>query len=160
MRLIGQQEGHLACEKLSGLVLAWLSVWSEVQTCISPSGCHCHSLSLAPVKSRLVLPFWYRLTWVVPDKGPLNTCACVFQWPTAETPTPTLLQKTSKFWRGSTQGCAFWGCRTHNLTSDSQFPRKRILGLSVCLYASGRRHLQSPCCQIASFILFYKRERR
>jgi len=20
----------------------------------------------------LVLPFWYRLTWVVPDKGPIN----------------------------------------------------------------------------------------
>ena len=38
------------------------------------SGCHCHSLSLASVKSRLVLPFWYRLTWVVPDKGPLNGC--------------------------------------------------------------------------------------
>jgi len=26
-------------------------------------------LSLASVKSRLVLPFWYRLTWVVPEKG-------------------------------------------------------------------------------------------
>ena len=24
--------------------------------------------------SRLVLPFWYWLTWVVPDKGPLNGC--------------------------------------------------------------------------------------
>ena len=23
----------------------------------------------ASVKSRLVLPFWYRLTWVVPEKG-------------------------------------------------------------------------------------------
>jgi len=33
-----------------------------VQTCIWPSWCHCHSLSLASVKSRLVLPFWYRLT--------------------------------------------------------------------------------------------------
>jgi len=29
--LVGQQEGHLACKKLSGEVLAWLSVWSEVQ---------------------------------------------------------------------------------------------------------------------------------
>ena len=72
--LVGQQEGHPACKKLSGEVLAWLSVWSEVQTCISPSWCHCHSLSLASVKSRLVLPFWYWLTWVVPDKGPLNVC--------------------------------------------------------------------------------------
>ena len=57
-------------------MLAWLSVWSEVQTCIWPSWCHCHSLSLASVKSRLVLPFWYQLTWVVPDKGPL-TGVCV-----------------------------------------------------------------------------------
>ena len=54
----------------------WLSVWSEVQTCIWPSCCHCHSLSLASVKSRLVLPCWYWLTWVVPKKGPLNGCAC------------------------------------------------------------------------------------
>jgi len=34
-----------------------------------------HSLSLASVKSRLVLPFWYWLTWVVPEKGPLNGCS-------------------------------------------------------------------------------------
>jgi len=48
-----------------------------VQTCIWPSWCHCHSLSLASVKSRFVLPFWYRLTRVVLDKGPLNRCVCV-----------------------------------------------------------------------------------
>ena len=35
------------------------------------------SLTLASVKSRLVLPFWYRLTCVVPEKGPLNGCVCV-----------------------------------------------------------------------------------
>jgi len=51
--LVGRQEGHPACKKLSGGVLVWLSVWSKV------------------------LPFWYRLTWVVPDKGPLNGCVCV-----------------------------------------------------------------------------------
>ena len=77
MLLVGRQGGHPACKKLSGGMLAWLSVWSEVQTCIWPSWCHCHSLSLASVKSRLVLPFWYRLTWVVPEKGPLNGCVCV-----------------------------------------------------------------------------------
>ena len=32
--LVGRQEGHPACKKLSGGVLAWLCVWSEVQTCI------------------------------------------------------------------------------------------------------------------------------
>jgi len=31
--LVGRQEGHLACKKLSGGVLAWLSVWNKVQTC-------------------------------------------------------------------------------------------------------------------------------
>ena len=75
--LVGRQEGHPACKKLSGGVLAWLSVCSEVETCIWPSWCHCHSLSHASVKSRLVLPFWYRLTRVVPEKGPLNGCVCV-----------------------------------------------------------------------------------
>jgi len=60
------------CKKLSSEVLAWLSVWSEVQTCTWPSWFHCHSLSLASVKSRLVLPSWYRLTRVVPDKRPFN----------------------------------------------------------------------------------------
>jgi len=35
--LVGRQEGHAACKKLSGGVLVWLSVWSEVQTCIWPS---------------------------------------------------------------------------------------------------------------------------
>ena len=75
--LVGHQEGHPACKKLSGGVPAWLSVWSEMQTCIWPSWCHCHSLSLASVKSRLVLPFWYRLTRVVPEIGPFNGCVCV-----------------------------------------------------------------------------------
>jgi len=37
MLLVGSQEGHPARKKLSGGVLAWLSVWSEVQTCIWPS---------------------------------------------------------------------------------------------------------------------------
>ena len=58
-------------------MLGWLSVWSKVQTCIWPSWCYCQPLSLASVKSRLVLPFWCRLTPVVPDKGPLNVCVFI-----------------------------------------------------------------------------------
>ena len=34
--LVVWKEGHPACKNSSG-VLAWLSVWSEVQTCIWPS---------------------------------------------------------------------------------------------------------------------------
>ena len=76
MLLVGLQEGHPACKKT--VVGYWHgSAWSEVQTCIWPSWCHCHLLSLAPVKSRLVLPFWYRLTQVVLEKRPLNGCSVV-----------------------------------------------------------------------------------
>ena len=56
--LVGRQEGHPTSNELSGGVLAWLSVWCEVQTCIWPSGFHCHSLSLAPVKN----PDWFYLS--------------------------------------------------------------------------------------------------
>ena len=74
---LGSRKGIRPVKNLSGGVLAWLSFWSKMQTCIWPNWCHCHSLFLASVKSRLVLPFWYRLTRVVPDKGPLNRCVCV-----------------------------------------------------------------------------------
>jgi len=37
MLLVGRQEGHPTCKKLSGGVLAWLPVWSEMQNCIWPS---------------------------------------------------------------------------------------------------------------------------
>ena len=75
--LVGRQEGHPACKKLewwgAGVVIC-LEWGADLHM---PSWCHCHSLSLAPVKSRFVLPIWYRLTQVVPDKGPLNGCVCV-----------------------------------------------------------------------------------
>ena len=36
--LVGRQKGHLACKKnLRGGLLAWLSAWSKLQTCIWPS---------------------------------------------------------------------------------------------------------------------------
>ena len=53
---LGGRKGIRPVKNLSGGVLAWLSVWSEVQTCMWPSWCHCHSLSLDSFKSRLVLP--------------------------------------------------------------------------------------------------------
>ena len=54
--LVGRQEGHLACKKLSGGMLMWLCVSVKVQICIWPSRCHCHSLSLVPVN-----PDWFHL---------------------------------------------------------------------------------------------------
>jgi len=49
--LVGRQEGHPACKKLSGGVLEWLSVWSEVQTCIrtaDATATHCLLLQWNP----------------------------------------------------------------------------------------------------------------
>jgi len=37
MLLVGQHEWHPACKKLSGGVLAWLSVWSECRLAYGPA---------------------------------------------------------------------------------------------------------------------------
>ena len=42
---LGDRKGIRPVKKLSGGVLVWLSVWSEVQTCIWSSCCHCRSLT-------------------------------------------------------------------------------------------------------------------
>jgi len=60
MLLVGWQEGHPASKKLSGGMLAWLSVRDEVQICTWPSRCHCHSLSLVPVN-----PDWFYLSTAI-----------------------------------------------------------------------------------------------
>ena len=44
--------------------------------------------SLASFKSRLVLPFWYRLTQVVLEKRPLNGCSVVIVTGHTHTHTP------------------------------------------------------------------------
>jgi len=38
---LGGRKGIRPVKNLSGGVLAWLCVWSEMQTCIWPSWCHC-----------------------------------------------------------------------------------------------------------------------
>ena len=72
MLLFGRQEGHPACKTLSGGVLPCRGYLSGARCRLA----YGHSLSVALVKSRLVLPLCYRLTQVVPDKGPLNVCVC------------------------------------------------------------------------------------
>jgi len=48
--LVGCQEEHLACKKLTDDVLAWLSVCSKVQMiCTWSNQCHCH-----PIISRFI----------------------------------------------------------------------------------------------------------
>ena len=80
--LVWQQEGHPDCKKLSGGVLAWLSVLSEVQTCIWPSWlCVCVPLPLTVCcYSKIQIGF----TFLVPahpgsprQKAVKRVCVCV-----------------------------------------------------------------------------------
>ena len=62
--------------KLSGEVLAWLSVWSEVQMLsMSSNRCHCHPIMSSSSKIKNGLLFWCRLTQVVQEKRLLNGCS-------------------------------------------------------------------------------------
>jgi len=55
-----------------------LSVWSEVQMiCIWFSWCQCQPIISCSSKIQNGLPFWCRLTEVVPEKRPLNGCSVV-----------------------------------------------------------------------------------
>jgi len=78
LTLLGDRKGILSVKNwVVGYWHGYLFGTRLQIVCIWPSWCHCHSLSLVSVKSRLVLPFWYWLTRVVPEKGPLNGCVCV-----------------------------------------------------------------------------------
>jgi len=77
MLLVGLQEWHLACNEWWDWCGAHVLLQQAADFVYGPEF-HCHSLSLALGKSRLVLPFRYRLTWVVLD-GLLNGhCCCHF----------------------------------------------------------------------------------
>ena len=77
--LVGRQEGHPAWKQ---------SEWWYVGV-VMCQGADLHMAHLMPLpltiscsgKSRLVLPFWYRLTWIVPDKiqegRKMVVCVCV-----------------------------------------------------------------------------------
>ena len=75
--LVGRQEGHLARKKT-----AW---WGAAMVICVQQGADLHMAQLMPLpltvscfsKIQIGSTFWYRLTWVVPDKGPLNGCVCV-----------------------------------------------------------------------------------
>ena len=75
--LVGRQEGHPACKKLSGGVLARLSVWSELQACMSqlmplPLTVSCFS------KIQIGFTFLVPAHLGSPGKGPLNGCVFLF----------------------------------------------------------------------------------
>jgi len=76
----GVRKSIWACKKLCGGVMTWLSVWSEVQTCIRPSWFHCHSLSWFS-------KIWIGFTFLVPShlaspvkRAVKQVCVCVCRW--------------------------------------------------------------------------------
>jgi len=69
MLLVGWQEGHVACKK--NLMMEQGADLHTAQLMPLPSMC------LASVKSRLVLYFWYWLTWIVPEKAIKCVRVCV-----------------------------------------------------------------------------------
>jgi len=76
--LFGRQEGHPACKKLE-----W---WGAGVVFCQERGADLHTAQLMPLpltvscfsKIQIGLPFWYWLTRVVPEKGPLNE-VCVIK---------------------------------------------------------------------------------
>jgi len=77
--LVGRQEGHPTCKNwVVGCWHGYLSgLWSEVQTCIWPSWCHCHSLSRFS-KIQIGFTFLVPAHLGSPRKGPLNRCVYVY----------------------------------------------------------------------------------
>ena len=72
--LVGQQEGHPTCKKLSGGCWRGYLSGARCRLAHGPAvaiATHC-LLQKNLVKSRLDLAFWHWLTQVDPDKGPLN----------------------------------------------------------------------------------------
>jgi len=72
--LVGRQEGHLACKKLSGGVLAWrLELGADL---------HMAQLMPLPLTVSCFSKIQIGFTFLVPaylgmEKGPLNGCVCV-----------------------------------------------------------------------------------
>ena len=72
--LVGRQEEHPASKKTE-----W---WGAGVVICLERGADLHMAQLMPLpltvccfsKIQIGLPFWYWLTWVAPEKGPLNRC--------------------------------------------------------------------------------------
>jgi len=106
---------------------------------------HC----LASVKFRLFLPIWCRLTWVVPEKGPLNG----FLQKIANKPVCVCCtgQQSSGSIRGGTSPTA---TSSVDVTSDRQFAIicsekqarvcRRLISFLICLFDRDRA---VPLCE-------------
>jgi len=111
--LVGRQEGHPACKKMSGGMLVWLSVWSEVQTCILPSWCHCYSLDSCFSKIQIGFTFLVPAHPDSPGKRAVKrVCVCVPWLDWNQCNRNTAVNLCTSFW----VKCCIIGCPAAMLT--------------------------------------------
>jgi len=72
--LVGRQEGHPACKNCGG---AGVVVCLEQDADLHMAQPMPLPLTVSRFSKIRILPFWYWLTRVVPEKRPLNGCVCV-----------------------------------------------------------------------------------
>ena len=70
--LAGRQEEHLACK--NSVRRSWCGYLSEARSRLFAYG-PADATAIPKPHQRLVLPFWYWLIHVVPEKTPLNGCS-------------------------------------------------------------------------------------
>jgi len=98
----------------------------------------CLSKSQIGFKARLVLPFWYRLTRVVPDKGPLNGCVyCIVFSAIQPLKAASVLKKTSCQYQLSKKRANALVCRyglagTSRLDCDWDITAIDVTGCCCC----------------------------
>jgi len=141
--LVTWQESHPAYKELSGGVLAWLSVWSKVQTCIWPIWFHCQSLSLA------------QHTHTHPFNGPLSGTTRVSRYQKRKTNLDFTEARDSEWqWHllGYMQVCTLLQSDNHASTPPLNFlqagcpscrPTNSVKALSLA-QASAKSRLVSP----------------
>ena len=74
---LGGRKGIWPVKKPSGGCRCGYLSGARCRLAYGPADATATHCLLLQQKSRLVLPLWYRLTWVVPEKGPLNRGVCV-----------------------------------------------------------------------------------
>jgi len=96
--LVGRQEGHPACKNwVMGCWRGYLS-WARCRLAYGPADATATHHLLLQYNPEFVLPFWYRLTRVVPDRAIKCVCVCgAFYYSSAD---PI----------DGARGIMFWGC--------------------------------------------------
>jgi len=113
-------------------VLAWLSVCSEVQTCIWPSWCHCHSLVSNFSEIQIGFTFLVLANLGCPRKRAVKqVCVCWWQVILSD---PT--------WHASSRGGEVANCYIQLLSSSPQFSS------SICSAKRAFREKWHRCLQI------------